>query len=53
MKDDLKKWRDAREYCREMGGDLVSITNKKQQGKNIVILQLQIHFIIAQIKTPD
>ncbi|XP_056598468.1 macrophage mannose receptor 1b isoform X2 [Triplophysa dalaica] len=31
MRDDLKTWKDAREYCREMGGDLVSILNRQQQ----------------------
>nr|AGN52245.1 mannose receptor c type 1 [Megalobrama amblycephala] len=31
VKEDVKTWKGAREYCRELGGDLSSIMNRKQQ----------------------
>jgi len=35
MKEDMKTWTEAREYCRELGGDLSSITSRTQQGKKL------------------
>lgn len=29
----MKTWKEAREYCRMLGGDLSSIINRKHQGK--------------------
>ncbi|XP_067309694.1 macrophage mannose receptor 1-like [Pseudorasbora parva] len=31
MKEDMKTWKEAREYCRELGGDLSSIMIRQQQ----------------------
>lgn len=35
----MKKWREAREYCRELGGDLTAIMSKYQQSKSFVFVQ--------------
>lgn len=37
MKEDMKTWTEAREYCRELGGDLSSIMSRQQQGKSLIV----------------
>ncbi|XP_065132571.1 macrophage mannose receptor 1b [Paramisgurnus dabryanus] len=31
IREDTKTWKEAREYCRDLGGDLVSVMNEQQQ----------------------
>lgn len=44
--DDRKSWKDARKYCINQGGNLVSIHNEREQGERYEQCVANISFVV-------